>query len=94
MVIETQVLGIIFVAIDKINEMRSEGEMLNKSLQTNILGNLDSLALVNFIVALEGELERTQSGSVLLMKGFDMPLESSPFKSVETLLTYIQESLG
>jgi hypothetical protein len=94
MVMETQVLDIIYLAIDKINEMRGEGEKLNKNVETRILGNLDSLALVNYFVALEGEIEKSLHRKVSLMNGFDMPLDSSPFRSVATLLVYINKSLA
>lgn len=82
----------IYAAIDEINMLRPQAERLEKSDDTVLLGmsgKLDSLGLVNFIVATEMNLEEAFGVSLNLADDKAMSQEKSPFRTVGTLSDYI-----
>jgi len=92
-----RILACVYVAIDEANEDRSDLPPLRKSPETQIHGTkagLDSLGLINFLVALEEALERDLGVTVALSDDRALLRESSPFESVETLVAYVEELIG
>ena len=92
-----KVLQAIFDAIDEINEQRPEEQRLEKSADTVLFGEsgtLDSLGLVNFIVAVEQRLEDVFGASLALADEKAMSLKNSPFRSVKTLAEYASSLMG
>jgi acyl carrier protein len=90
------ILSALFAAIDEVNAMRPASGKLEKSPET-LLGSpgsqLDSLGLVNFIVAVEMNLEQETGVSVDLADSRAMAQENSPFHSIGTLAAYISKLL-
>jgi len=88
------VLKIIFEAIDNINEeLRLEGERaIVKAPATVLFGSnskLDSLGLINLIVAIEEKIEEEYDVNITLADEKAMSQMDSPFKTVESLVNYI-----
>ena len=86
-----KVIQAIFDAIDEINEQRPEGQQLEKAADTVLFGEagvLDSLGLVNLIIAVEQGIEDAFGVSLTLADEKAMSQKNSPFKSVKTLAAY------
>ncbi len=85
-----RVLKSIFGAIEEINEMLAEEERLNCSEDTLLSGSageLDSLGLINFMVALEGRVSEDFGLTLNLIEELENPEE--PMKSVRCLADFI-----
>jgi acyl carrier protein len=92
MTLTEQIQSIVFDSIDEINEQLPQGKQLAKSEETILIGKngqLDSLGLVNFIVATEQRVEDTLDVSITLANEKAMSQEASPFQTVNTLMNYI-----
>jgi D-alanine--poly(phosphoribitol) ligase subunit 2 len=92
MSIETQVDEILFAAIEEINEQRPLDQKIKADKATLLFGSeatLDSLPLVNLLVAAERKVEETLRISINIVDERAMSQKNSPFKSVETLANYI-----
>lgn len=88
-----QVLECLYAAIDDANGDRDGKPPLEKSPDTPIQGGasgLDSLGLVNFIVATEEEVERRFGAQLMLADDRSLSQEPSPFRSVGALADYIE----
>lgn len=87
-----KVLACVYAAIDEANEDRQDLPQLEKSLETPIHGTasgLDSLGLINFVVAVEEEIDRDLGVTITLSDDRSLSQEPSPFESVRTLVEYI-----
>lgn len=96
MIDSEKVTRAIFEAIDEINEQLLEDQRLTKTKKTVLFGEsgkLDSLGLVNLIVATEQKLEEIFDVSLTLADEKAMSQRNSPFKSVTTLAEYISTLL-
>ena len=88
---------IIYTAIDELNEMAEDGEEISKSPETTIFsgdGGLDSMDLVNLVIAIETHIEDTTGKAILLIDKTTMESENNPFDSVATLSVYIDTLLA
>lgn len=56
-------------------------------------GPFDSMALVSLIVDIEGAIERELKRSVILVSEKAMSATRSPFATIATLVTFLEESL-
>ena len=86
----------IFSAIDDVNELLLPSQRLAKSPETVLMGNesaLDSLGLVNLIVATERRVEEAFGVNVVLVDQESMSLKESPFKKIGTLVDYTKNLL-
>jgi acyl carrier protein len=91
-----RITQIIFHAIDQVNLQLSDGEKIEKSLNTELLGQsstLDSLGLVNLIVAVEEGVQDGFGETITLANEHAMSSENSPFKNVQSLVAYIDSSV-
>ncbi len=87
------ILNAIYYSIDEINETLPKSRHLLKEENTPIFGtegNLDSLALVNFIVCTEDYLADEYDVDVTLADEKAMSQHNSPFRSVAAFADYIQ----
>ena len=50
---------------------------------------LDSIGLVNFVVAVEEEIENTTGQTIVLGEDMSLTSENSPFSSIKALADYI-----
>lgn len=93
---DDRIVETIYAAIDEVNEDRVDKEPVEKSLKTPIYGSdsaLDSLALINFILAVEDGVDQTFGTPVVLNDDRALAREPSPFTSVEALAAYIETLL-
>jgi len=92
-----ETLGCVYAAIDEANEDRDGLPPLEKSPTTPIHGTasgLDSLGLINFVVAVEEEVEKRFGAEIVLSDDRSLSAEPSPFESVGALAAYIDVLLG
>lgn len=94
-----KVLSCVYEALDESNEERSEQglPLLEKSPATPIHGTesgFDSLALINFVIAVEEGLERDFGVPIMLSDDRALSQEPSPFEVVQTLVAYIESLLA
>jgi acyl carrier protein len=91
--VRDDILASIYAAIDELNSQSNEGLKIQKSLETPLLAKesgLDSLAFVNLIVAVEGQLETSLGLSGVLVDEVSMSLHEHPFRNVGTLARYVE----
>ena len=92
MSIENQVDQILFAAIEEINEQLPSNQKIVADKSTLLFGShgvLDSLTLVNLIVTAEQKVQETLNIAITLADDRAMSQKNSPFKSVESLASYI-----
>lgn len=87
----------IFEVIDDLNPLLPAEQQLEKSPDTVLLGEagkLDSLGLVNFIVATEQKIEEEFEGAtVTLADTMALSPENSPLATIGTLVEYLSTLL-
>lgn len=88
---------IVFDVIDSINESNPESIPIPNSINTVLFGKdgyLDSLGLVNLIVGIEEKIEESFDQTVTLADENSLSLEASPFRSIETIIDYIDHLIA
>ncbi len=96
MVDRAQVTSAVFAAIEELNQDLPSGSVLEPAPDTVLFGRgsrLDSLGLVNLIVAVEGALADELGVDMTLADEKAMSQSSSPFRTVDTLVDYIVKRL-
>ena len=91
-----RVIKAVFSTIDEINQLLPEEQGLKKAIDTILSGNsgtLDSIGLVNLIVATEQKIEEEFDLTIVLADERAMSQENSPFKTIGTLANYISSLL-
>jgi acyl carrier protein len=87
-----RITNVIFSAVEEVNDQLSRKQRLEKSIDTILFGKsgkLDSLALVNLIVAVEEKIQEEFGVTVTLADERAMSQTNSPFKSLGTLADYV-----
>jgi acyl carrier protein len=87
-----KILGILYSAIDELNETLAEGRQLEKSPDTPLFGRgskLDSVELVSLVMLAEQQVLEETDRIVTLVDERAMSQSKSPFLTVETLADYI-----
>lgn len=82
----------VFSAIDDVNQSLPPEQRIEKAPDTVLFGHggkLDSLGLVNLIVAIEQEIEASFGTTITLADEKAMSQNNSPFRTVESLVDYI-----
>jgi len=90
---QKKIIDLIFDTIDKFNNEYSDEIQLEKSSHTALLGQgskLDSLGLINLIVAVEQNVEDKFGITITLADERAMSQEASPFRTVGSLADYIE----
>jgi len=88
---KNEIIEIIFKSIEDINEQNET--TIAKDVNTKLFGadsELDSLGLVNLITSIEEGIEDLTGNYVPIADERAFSMESSPFKTVETLANYIE----
>lgn len=88
-----QIIESLYSVIDETNRQNSGAAPLAKSVETVLYGSnseLDSLGLINFVVAAEQKIEGTFGKSIVLADDRALSQEVSPFSSVGALASYIE----
>ena len=86
------IIAAIYSAIDWINRDLPPDRQLNKAPETRLLGSqsvLDSMHLVNLIVAIEQEVEDAFGIALTLADERALSMKASPFRSIQSLADYI-----
>jgi acyl carrier protein len=89
---KNKIYTIICDSIEEINEVRPENSKIDKEYETILFGggsSLDSLGLVNLIVAIEQNIEDKLDINITIADEKAMSQTSSPFKTIESLVEYI-----
>tara|TARA_B100001146_G_C15963028_1_gene340659 strand:- start:151 stop:459 length:309 start_codon:yes stop_codon:yes gene_type:complete len=97
MVSKEIIIHTIFKAVNEINKRLSKKQQLIKSISTILSGSddkLDSLGLVNLIVAIEQNIEDEFEVSITIADERAMSQKHSPFKTVGSLADYIEMLLN
>lgn len=92
MTARNKILKGIYVAIDEVNEQLPEDQNLEKSLETVLLGSsgkLESVNLVNLLVAIEENIEETFGIPISITDERAVSEKNSPFRTVETLCNFV-----
>lgn len=92
-----RVVRAIFRAVDEVNEKLPGKERLERSLEAVLFGregSLDSLGLVNLIVAVEEKIEEEFGTTITIADERAMAQRNNPFRSVETLVSYVRNILN
>ncbi len=87
----------IYNAVDNLNLQLATDQKLEKSSETVLIGEngrLDSLGLVNFIVALEQEIEEQFNLSLMLFNESLITSDNSPLSTIGTLAEYITDRVS
>lgn len=91
---KSRIVELIYEAIEEINSQENDpSKVIVKSVETVLVGpdgSLDSLGLVNFIVALEGIVSDEINTDITLVDERAMMLENSPFRTVNSLAEYVE----
>jgi acyl carrier protein len=86
------IIAAIYRAIDWINRDLPPDRQLSKAPETRLLGSqsvLDSMHLVNLIVAIEQEVEDAFAIALTLADERALSMKASPFRSIQSLTDYI-----
>lgn len=91
-----KILNCIYKALDEVNEQLSDDQQLEKTPETVLLGNsgkLESIDLVNILVATEDYLEEEFSMPISITDEKAVSEKNSPFTTIETLSDFISDLL-
>lgn len=91
-----RVTKVVFETVDEVNQQLPGEQQLEKSKKTVLFGgasSLDSLGLVNFIVATEQAIEDEFGVTITIADERAISQKNSPFKTIETLIDYICQLL-
>ena len=92
-----KILAAIYSAIDELNEMREPGNRIAKAPNTILSaadGALDSLALVNLIVAVETNIEKSLGRILTLTDDLDSNAGTRAFHDVASLQSHVAALLN
>ena len=90
--LKNKIVQVVYEAIDEVNLLLAEEEKIEKSLSTIIVGEkgeLDSLGLVNFIVAVEDKIKNEFKAEVSLSLEELMSNEENHLNCIETFVEYM-----
>ena len=92
-IMKEKIIKILYSSIDEINKLYSENKKMEKSTKTVLFGSsgsLDSLGLVNFIVSTEEKIQDEFDVLISLADERAMSKSESPFRTVGSLINYIE----
>lgn len=92
-----KIVQIVFDVIDETNAELPTDRKIEKSKDAILFGKsgkLDSLGIVNFIVAVEDRVREEFGILITLADEQAMSQKNSPFRTVSSLSTYIAELMG
>jgi acyl carrier protein len=94
---KAQIIEIVYEVVDEINQLL-EGEKLKKAFETTLFGEsgrLDSLELINFIVATEELIEKRLGIGLTISEGLAKEFENSgenhPFRTLGSIIDYVYQ---
>jgi len=87
------ILQALYGAVDQVNAELNGDQKLDKSPETVLFGvgsSLDSLGLVNFIVAAEQIIDDKMGAAISIADERAMSQKNSPFRTIQTLADYVE----
>ena len=90
------IIEIVYNVIDEINFELSSEKKIQKSLDAVLYGgnnNLDSLGLVDLVVLVEQKIEDVLNTIIDLTDDRAMSQKQSPFRTIGSLVNYIDETI-
>ena len=96
MPIQEVLLTIIEQSFDELNALREDSEKLLFSNSTQLYGAespLDSVDLVNLLLAIEERIEDELDVSFTIANEKALSMKNSPFRTVQTLCDYLKSEL-
>ena len=86
------ILAVVYAAIDEVEPQSAKGIPLEKTPDARLLGDngVDSLAFVNLVVAIEEQIHQVFGKSVVLIEEDNMALQEHPFRTIGTLVDYVE----
>jgi len=93
---KNEIIELLLSVCAEVNQLLKHKIELNKGAEAELYGKagvLDSMGLVNLIVTAETAIETKYGVSLMLTEGTALPVEHSPFRTIETLADYIVELL-
>jgi D-alanine--poly(phosphoribitol) ligase subunit 2 len=96
-ILRQDILIMIYAAIDEVEPRSLGGGLINKSPDAGLLGSeqgVDSLTLVNLVVAVEEQVHRTTGKSIVLVDEDNLALHEHPFRTIGTLAAYLENVLS
>lgn len=96
MMASDDILRVIFKGIDSVNDIRPKEARISKEADAALMGEsggLDSLGMVNLIVAIEQQIEEHFHVTLDLADDEAMSMKDNPFATVESLVNYIAHLL-
>jgi acyl carrier protein len=91
--VSEQVVTIIFDAIDEANEVRPKHEWIAKDRATALVGKLDSLGLLNLVLAVESRVNAKFDAALDLSGLLAADPSTSPLRSVSLLADHVEAQL-
>jgi acyl carrier protein len=94
---DERLIRAIFAAVDEVNEQLPNQRKVNKSMHAVLIGRgkqMDSLAFVNLIVAIEQKIEDEFGVVINLADGDILSQASDSFENLEKLADYISVLMG
>jgi acyl carrier protein len=91
-IMQEQIIQLIYTAIDDINRQNPTQKQVKKAPNTALFGSaseLDSLGLINLVVAVEQKVEEQFNTTITLADDRALSQEISPFSTVQTLADYV-----
>lgn len=88
-----KILNAVYAGIHQLNRQNPSATPIQKSWHAPLYGSasdLDSLGLINLVVAVEQKVEQHLCVSITLVNDQALSQEVSPFSTVETLVLYIE----
>ncbi|MFC1484354.1 hypothetical protein ACFL5M_00860 [Candidatus Neomarinimicrobiota bacterium] len=92
-----RVLQTLFDIIDHFNQQRDANDQLEKSVETILSGEggqLDSLGLINLIVAVEQKMEDEFHSTVILTDIDVLSSTNGPLHTIGSLASYLLEKIN
>ena len=87
------ILEAVYAGIDQLNRQNPDAKPVQKTLETPLYGSdsdLDSLGLINLVVAVEQNVEQRLHVPITLVDDRALSQEVSPFSNVAALVGYIE----
>lgn len=94
---QTKALEAVYRAIERVNRQRASDRQLARDPSTRLTGpggQLDSLGLVTFVVALEQEVEEAYGDSITLTDDRLLSDDDGVFATIASLAAYIEQATG
>jgi len=91
---KNEIKKILFKVVEEINENLDEDQQFELSTETVLLGkdgNIDSITLVNLIVAIEQSIEDELDVEIILIDERALSQKENSFSTIGTLIDYIAQ---